>query len=210
MAFDSYFCMQGFMNSEQINLFAHSYTISLIFRLMWEGEISYQMSIVMAVKSDWAAKGKFNKCSRLITSWKINWIFTNKVDPTSCQELQEWQEIASLKQMVTIKYENLIAFRIFWDHLVWFQPGFKWYYQIQFDFDKFKDISERYVYSLIFKIIFFVLFSILLRQICWERERDISHVFTRADVEQTMLMEISWRRWAELQEQESYKTKMYF
>jgi hypothetical protein len=43
---------EGFMNSEQINLFAHSYTISLIFRLMWEGEISYQMSIVMAVKSD--------------------------------------------------------------------------------------------------------------------------------------------------------------
>ena len=47
-----YFCMHGSMNSEQINLFAHSYTISLIFRLMWEGEISYQMSIVMAVKSD--------------------------------------------------------------------------------------------------------------------------------------------------------------
>ena len=70
--------------------------------------------------------------------------------------------------------------------------------------------STMYVYSLIFKIIFFALFSILLRQICWERERDISHVFTRADVEQTMLMEISWRRWAELQEQESYKTKMYF
>ena len=71
-------------------------------------------------------------------------------------------------------------------------------------------LRALYVYSLILKIIFFVLFSILLRQICWERERDISHVFTRADVEQTMLMEISWRRWAELQEQESYKTKMYF